>query len=416
MPKIKKIYAREILDSRGNPTVEAVVELSNGVAGISSVPSGSSKGTYEACELRDHDQKRYSGMGVLGAVENVNKISAHILGMDAFEQQKIDSAMIELDGTQNKQNLGANAILAVSQAVAKAAAKSSVLPTFLYLRQFIKNDVVKKIPTPLFNLIEGGSHGSKTLNFQEFLLIPASSKSYKEALLLGVSVYKTLKDILYDRSENTLVADEGGFSPGLQTNQAGLLLLKESIEKSGGSFSLDAFLGLDVAANFFLDGKIYKLIDRATSYTTDDLVDFYQSLLTEFALIYIEDPFAEDDSEGWKKLHSAIGDKTLIVGDDLITTNPYRLQMALDNETVGGIIVKPNQIGTITEAIAVAEIARYKGLKIIVSHRSGETMDDFIADFAVGIGADYVKFGAPVRERVSKYNRLLEIEEELKKI
>lgn len=416
MPKIKKVYAREILDSRGNPTVEATVELSDGIVGISSVPSGFSKGTHEACELRDRDQKRYGGMGVLGAVENVNKISTHILGMDAFEQQKVDRAMIELDGTQNKQNLGANAILAVSQAVAKAAAKSSVLPTFLYLRQFIKNDEAKKIPTPLFNLIEGGSHGGRTLNFQEFLLIPASSKSYGEALLFGVNVYKALKDILNDRSENTLVADEGGFSPGLQTNQAGLLLLKESIEKSGNSFSLDAFLGLDVAANSFLDGKMYKLIDRTTFYTTDDLVDFYQSLLTEFALIYIEDPFAEDDLEGWKKLYSAIGDKTLIVGDDLVTTNPYRLQLALENKIVGGIIVKPNQIGTITEAIAVAEIARYKDLKIIVSHRSGETMDDFIADFAVGIGADYVKFGAPVRERISKYNRLLEIEGELKKI
>ena len=416
MPKIKNIYAREILDSRGNPTVEATVELSNGVVSASSAPSGSSKGTYEATELRDHDQKRYGGMGVLSAIENVNKISAHILGMDAFEQQKIDSAMIELDGTQNKQSLGANAILAVSQAVVKAAAKSSVLPTFLYLGQFIKGNLVKKIPTPLFNLIEGGAHGGRTLNFQEFLLIPASSKSYQEALLLGTNVYQTLKGILFEKGENILVAEEGGFSPSLQSNQAGLLLLKESIEKSGNSFSLDAFLGLDVAANSFLDEKTYKLIDRAASYNSNDLAEFYQNLLTEFALIYIEDPFAESDWEGWKNLYSSIGNKILIVGDDLVTTNPYRLQMALDNQAVGGIIVKPNQIGTITEAIAVAEIARYKGLKIIVSHRSGETADDFIADFAVGISADYVKLGAPARERTSKYNRLLAIEEELKKI
>lgn len=414
MSKIKQIQAREILDSRGNPTVETTIILSDGLTGTSSVPSGASRGTYEAYELRDQDSKRYQGMGVLRAVENVNSIiGPKLQGMDVYEQQKIDRAMIEMDGTQNKGRLGANAILSVSQAAVKAAARSSLMPLPLYIRQFTTGSIGKKIPTPMFNVLEGGKHGGASLNFQEFLIIPASSKSYSESLEAGVAIYHSLKKILSERRESTLAADEGGFSPNLTTNQSGLTLLKEAIEKSNLSFSLDAFIGLDVAANSFIDGKTYKLSDRDVPYSSNDLVEFYQNLMSEFSLIYIEDPFGEDDWEGWKKIYSTIGDKTLIVGDDLITTNAYRLQLALDNKVMGGVVVKPNQIGTVTEAIAVAEIARYTGLKIIVSHRSGETMDSFIADFAVGVGADYVKFGAPARERVVKYNKLLEIEYEL---
>lgn len=414
MSKIKQIYAREILDSRGNPTVQSTVILSDGINGTSSCPSGSSKGTYEAIELRDGDPEKNDGMGVLKAIENVNNvISPRLQGIEVSEQQKLDKIMIELDGTQNKARLGANAILSVSQAIVKAAAKSSLMPTSLYIRQFVNGKFGKRIPTPMFNLIEGGEHSNGSINFQEFLVIPATSKSYKEALSIGTGIYHALRNILLERNETVLVADEGGFSPNLDTNATALALLKQAVEKSGFSLSYEVFMGMDVAANSFMEGKIYKLSDRPVAYNTSDLIDFYLSLVKDYPIIYIEDPLGEDDWEGWKKAYLALHDKTLIVGDDLITTNPYRLQLALDNNVVGGVVIKPNQIGTITEAIAVAEIARYKGLKLIVSHRSGETNDNFLADFAVGIGADYVKFGAPARERIVKYNRLLEIESDL---
>ncbi len=418
MSKIKRIFAREILDSRGNPTIETTVILSDETTGRSSVPSGASRGTYEALELRDTDSDRYSGMGVSKAISNVNElIGPSLVGMDAFEQQKIDRHMIEMDGTQNKGKLGANAILSTSQAIIKAAARSSLLPVSLYIRQFTSSkNLGKKLPIPMFNMLEGGKHGGNSLNFQEFLVIPASSKTYSESLEIGVSIYRSLKKMLFEKSESVLNADEGGFSPDLSTNREGLILIKEAIGQSGFSLSLDVFTGIDAAANSFLDGKVYRLRDRAIPFNTDDITELYQGLIAEFSLIYLEDPLAEDDWDGWKKLFSKIGDKILVIGDDLVTTNPYRLQLALDNKVVGGIVIKPNQIGTITEAIAVSEIARYTGLKIVVSHRSGETEDSFIADFAVGIGADYVKFGAPARERAVKYNKLLEIEYELEKI
>ena len=416
MSKIKSIRARQILDSRGNPTVEALVMLTDGVMARSSVPSGASKGTYEVVDLHDGDKSKFAGLGVLRAVENVNQIIASKLtGMDAFDQQKIDRTMIELDGTQNKSKLGANAILAVSQAVVKAASHSSLLPTSLYIRQFLSTKAVVKIPTPMFNVVEGGKHAAG-FDIQEFLVIPATSKSYVESLEIGVSIYHKLGQLLHDKGQSVLVGDEGGFSPTLSTNMEGFSLVKEAIDATGLAFSLDVFMGVDAAANTFADGKTYKLKDKTTPYNDRDLVDFYKSLFENFALIYIEDPFAEDDWDGWKLMFQTLGDKTTIVGDDLTTTNPYRLQLALDNKVINGIIIKPNQIGTITEALAVVEIARYTGLKVIVSHRSGETMDTFIADFAVGVGADYVKFGAPAHERVAKYNKLLEIEEEIKKI
>ncbi len=414
MSKIKKIEAHEILDTRGNPTIETLVTLSDDQHAKSSVPSGTVGGTYEAVDLRDGDAARYEGMGVLKAADAVNKIIApRLIGMEVFKQQEIDQAMIELDGTQNKSNLGANSILSVSQAVVKVAAKSSLLPLPLYIRQFVSGNISKKIPTPMFNLLEGGKHGGRSLNFQEFLLIPASSKSYQESLEMGVKIYHTLRKDLYDKGDIVLVADEGGFSPNVATNQAGIALLKESIETAGYSFSLDAFIGIDVGANSFRDGKTYKIKDRAIPYNPEDLINFYQELITDYSLIYLEDPFAEDDWDSWKKMYAATNTKTLLVGDDLTATNPYRLQLALDNNVTGGIVIKPSQIGTITESIVVSEIARYKGLKIIVSNRSSETMDGFIADFAVGIGADYVKFGAPARERVAKYNKLIEVEKQL---
>lgn len=419
MSKIKTIFAREILDSRGDPTVETTVILSDGASARSSVPSGSSKGTYEAMELRDNDKSRLNGKGVLNAVSNVNTfIAPKLLGMDAFAQQKIDKAMIELDGTQNKGRLGSNAILSISQAVAKASSRSSLLPLAVYLRQFISNnDTLNRIPTPMFNLIEGGRHSHQgAINFQEILLVPATSKTFSESLELGIKVFHSLKGIITDKMMSTLSADEGGFSPQLSTNQEAINMLKSAVERAGFSFALDAFIGLDVAANSILDGKKYRLLDRTVPYSSEELVDFYDQLVSEFSIIYLEDPLAEDDWEGWKKLYNKVGTKTVVCGDDLVTTNPYRLQLAIDNNVLNGIIIKPNQIGTVTEALAVAEMAKYKKYKITVSHRSGETSDDFIADFATAIGADNVKFGAPARERVIKYNRLLEIEKELQKI
>ena len=417
MAKIKDIRAREILDSKGNPTIETWVSLPSGIVARSSVPSGISKSTYEAFELRDQDPNRFKGMGVLAAVHNVNEIiGPKLVGMDVLDQRKIDSAMIEMDGTQNKGKLGANSILSISCAVAKLGARSSSLPVFLYLRQFVKSNVGKKTPIPMFNLLEGGKHASASLNFQEFLLIPASSKTYSDSLRIGVETYQSLKQILYEKRESVLSADEGGFSPNLTTNQSGITMLREAIEHAGFSYALDAFIGLDAAANSFLDGKLYKINDRSVPYDSSDLAEFYKMLVTDHSIIYLEDPFSENDWNGWKKIATELSSKALIAGDDLIATNPYRLQLTLDNNVVGGVIIKPTQIGTITEAIAVAEIARYKGLKIIVSHRGGETADDFISDFAVGIGADFAKFGAPARERTVKYNRLLEIEEELRQI
>lgn len=417
MAKIKEIRAREILDSRGSPTIETKTTLSSGISARFSVPTGTSRSSYEAADLRDQDQSRFNGMGVLTAVRNVNEvIGPKLVGMDVLDQQKIDSAMIEMDGTQNKGKLGANSILSVSCAAAKLGARASSLPVFLYLRQFAQSNSGKKIPIPMFNLLEGGKHASASLNFQEFLLIPASSKSYSESLRIGVETYHSLKQILFEKSESILSADEGGFSPNLTTNQAGITILREAIEHANFSYAYDAFMGLDAAANSFLDAKTYRLSDRSVTYDSADLAEFYKMLVTDYSLIYLEDPFAEDDWNGWKKIAADLSTKTLIVGDDLVTTNPYRLQLALENNVIGGVVIKPNQIGTITETIAVAEIARYKGLKIIVSHRSGETADDFISDFAVGIGADFVKFGAPARERTIKYNRLLEIEQEFAEI
>jgi len=418
MAKIKQVLAEEILDSRGNPTIETTIILSDGVWAKSSVPNGATEGVYEASQLRDGDTKRFGGLGVKNAVLNVQTIIApKIVGMDCTDQQKIDKLMIELDGTQNKGRLGANAILSVSQAVAKAGAKSSLLPLSVYIRQFLGlNDKPAKIPTPMFNIIEGGKHAQGSINFQEFLLVPASAKTYSESLEIASAVYSSLRTLLRDRNLSTLNADEGGFSPVTSSNIEALNLLKQAIDQSGYKFSFDVFLGVDAAAHFFLDGKEYRLLDRPTPYNQDDLVEYYTNIFNEYSLIYIEDPFAEDDWEGWKKIYNALSSKTLIIGDDITTTNPYRLQLALDNNVINGMVIKPNQAGTVTETLAVVEMAKFKNLKIVVSQRSGETMDDFIADFAVGVGADYVKFGAPVHERVLKYNRLTEIEAELKQI
>ncbi len=417
MAKIKHVFAREILNAKGNPAVEATVILNNDVKGVASCPSGTSVGNFEAAELKDHDPNRFNGMGVLKAVDNVNNaIAPKIVGIDAEKQPDIDKIMIELDGTINKSRLGANAILSVSMAAAKAAARTSVLPLFIYLRQFSQNkNLPLKIPSPAFNIINGGKHAGGNLEFQEFLVIPATFKTFSESLMMVDNIYFALKKRIEQNNGLTLVGDEGGFSPQVATNYDAITLLKQSIEDSKFRFNYDVFMGMDLAANnFFTQGK-YKIRDKSQPLSTDELLEYYKNLNNEFHFLYLEDPFSDNDFEGWTQITQELSNQTLIVGDDLIATNPYRLQIALDKKAVTAVIIKPNQIGTVIEALAVVEVARQSGFKIIVSHRSGETNDDFIADFSVAVSADYAKFGAPARgESVIEYNRLWEIETHLK--
>lgn len=419
MAKIKQIISRQILDSRSNPTIETTVFLDNGFFGTAAVPSGASVGTHEAVELRDKDPQKYQGMSVLKAIENIEKIiTPKITGMEANKQSEIDHAMLELDGTPNKAKLGANAILSVSIAVCKAAAQDSFLPLYAYISQFTKDqDQELKIPTPLFNLINGGKHASDGINFQEFLVIPASSKHFSEGLEIGVNIYKSLKTTLKENGVSTLIGDEGGYGPTLSNNQEALSLLNQAVLAAEHRSGYDVFFGLDVAASSFYRENKYHIKDKSMDLSSKDLINYFEDLNKNYHLLYLEDPMSEDDWEGWTEINSRISQNTIIIGDDLTVTNPLRLQTALDKKAISGIIIKPNQIGTVIETLAVVEMAKSAGIKITVSHRSGETNDDFIADFAVGVGADYAKFGAPARgERVAKYNRLLEIEAQLKEL
>lgn len=411
MAKIKDILAREILDSRGNPTVETTVVLDDGSTATASVPSGASVGKYEALELRDGDQKRYKGKGVLKAVENVNKIiKPKILGMEPRNQLEIDKTLILLDGTPNKTNLGANATLSVSLAVCKAAAKEEGVPVFVHVSHLYGLKENFKMPTPIFNLINGGKHGAGNLDFQEFHIVPVVKESYAFSLQKGVEIYQTLKKVLIRYGAIHSVGDEGGFAPNLFTNLDAWTILTEAIKEAGYLLGKDVFLSLDVAAgSFYQEGK-YKIRDRTQPLSGDDLLDFYRELIEQYPLLLLEDPFYEDDWDSWQQITKNFS-QTTIVGDDLLATNKQRVKKAIEKKACGAILVKPNQIGTVAETIEVIKIARQAGWKIIISHRSGETNDDFIADFAVGVAADFVKFGAPCRgERVAKYNRLLEIE------
>lgn len=422
MSKIKTITATEILDSRGNPTVQTTVILEDGSNGISSIPSGISIGKYEAVEIRDNDPKRFGGMGVLKAVANVNQeITPKILGMDASDQRSIDHAMVLLDGTSNKSKLGANSILSISQAVCKAQASSAGLPLYRYINNlavtFSLPDSIKKMPTPTFNILNGGKHGAGNLDFQEFLIIPPTSKSYYEGLELGVNTYKTLKLVLTLKNAIHSVGDEGGFAPNLYSNTDALEILSQAVREQNLRLGYDIFFGLDCAASNFRTGNKYKIRDRDATYSTDELVKYYVDLNIQYKLLIMEDPFEEDDWDGWIKLRAALGNSMIIVGDDLIATNSNRLQLAIEKKAVTGVLVKPNQIGTVSETLWLIENAKRGGLIVVVSHRSGETNDTFIADLAVATSSDYVKFGAPARgERVAKYNRLLEIESELFKV
>ena len=416
MAKIKKIVAREILDSRGHPTIEAIIQLSDASVGVFSSPSGSSVGKYEAHELRDKDPQRYAGLGVIKALQNIKSVLApRLIGQDAGSQQELDKIMIEEDATQDKSKLGANAILALSGAITKAQAASLNMPTYQYVAKILGVNYQEfTIPIPMFNVLNGGKHGDGNLDFQEFLIVPPKSSSYSRDLKLGLEVYYALKETIKNHSAVTLTGDEGGYAPILYSNLDALKVLEEAVLKANYNIGLDAFFSLDIAASNIKQGSSYKIKDKPVPLSPNDLFDFYITLNEQYHLLSIEDPFDEDDWDSWKLITEKLGRDTLIVGDDLISTNLERLNKAISEKACNAVIIKPNQVGTISETLEVVKTARKAGFKIIVSHRSGETNDDFIADFAVGVSADYTKFGAPARgERVAKYNRLLEIEHEL---
>lgn len=416
MSKIKSLYAREILDSRATPTIEAVVILEDGNFGVSSVPSGSSTGSHEAHELRDGDPNRYLGNGVLKAVGNINgEIASRLVGMEFNTVADIDNELIKIDNTPNKSRLGANATLGVSMAATKALAGAAKLPLYRYVAQLYGNTQMLFIPTPMFNMINGGRHGAGNLDFQEFHVIPNHLPQFSAVLETGAVIYETIKKILIRRGAIHSVGDEGGFAPNLFTNLDALEILSESIIACNHKPGADVELGLDVAANsFYSDGR-YVIKDRSSPLESAEFSDYLRDLNQQYHLRILEDPLDENDWRGWANLTSSLGNTTTIVGDDLLVTNESRVAKAISEKACNAVLIKPNQIGTVTETIEVTKKARAAAWKVIVSHRSGETNDSFIADFAVGVGSDYVKFGAPARgERVAKYNRLLSIEVEIK--
>ncbi len=412
MSTIDNIKAREILDSRGNPTLEVEVELFDGTLGRAAVPSGASTGKYEAVELRDGDASRFNGLGVLKAVTNVNEhIAAAIIGMLATEQVAIDHKLIELDGTTNKSYLGANAILGTSLAVAHATANLLGIPLYRYL-----GDVGSyTLPVPMMNILNGGRHAANSTDFQEFMVVPAGASSFSRALQMGTEVYHCLKGVLKDKGLDTNVGDEGGFAPSLSSNQQAIEAVLSAIEKAGYKAGKDCFIALDPAASeFYKDGQ-YVLSREGISLSSQEMVDYYIRWAVSYPLISIEDGMAEDDWDGWQLLTQKLGDKTQLVGDDLYVTNVDRLSKGISLKASNSILIKPNQIGTLTETIAAIKMAQEAGWTAVVSHRSGETEDTTIADLAVGLNTGLIKAGAPCRsERTAKYNRLLKIEDELR--
>lgn len=416
MAKIKKIIAREILDSRALPTIESIIELDDGAVNSFSVPSGASVGKHESVELRDRDPKRYDGQGVLNCLKIiVQTLSPQLIGKDAYNQQEIDNILIKADGTGNKCKLGANTILALSGAITKAASISQKIPLYQYISKLYgTNSTEFSLPTPMFNILNGGLHAGGNLDFQEFMVVPSKSNTYSQGLKLGVEIYYGLKKTLLGHSMSTLVGDEGGYAPTLYTNMDALKILDEATQKAQYKVNLDAFFSIDAAANNLKTGSSYKIKDKPMEISSAEMMDYYFAINAQYRLLSLEDPFGEDDWTDWAQITQKLGDETLIVGDDLTVTNQERVKKAISEKACNSLIIKPNQSGTISETLKVVKMAKDAGFKIVTSHRSGETNDDFIADFAVGIGADYVKFGAPARgERVAKYNRLLEIEHEL---
>ncbi|WP_276787374.1 phosphopyruvate hydratase [Trueperella bernardiae] len=409
MANIEAVHAREILDSRGNPTVEVEVLLDDGHYGRAGVPSGASTGAFEAVELRDGDKARYGGKGTLKAVANViEEMEEELIGLDASEQRYIDQILRDLDGTPNKGKLGANGILGVSLAVAKASAESAGLSLFSYLG----GPNAHVLPVPMMNILNGGSHADSNVDIQEFMIAPIGAPTFKEALRMGAEVYHELKAVLKERGLSTGLGDEGGFAPNLETNAAALDLIVEAIERAGYKPGADVALALDVASTeFFKDGEyMFEGGEKDTAY----MVDYYEKLITDYPIVSIEDPLSEDEWEDWKALTERIGDRVQLVGDDLFVTNPERLAKGIEMDVANALLVKVNQIGTLTETLEAVEMAHRAGYKSMTSHRSGETEDTTIADLAVATNSGQIKTGAPARgERVNKYNQLLRIEEEL---
>lgn len=415
MPLIASVTARQILDSRGVPTVEATVTLDNGVTQYSSVPSGSISNKIEAVELRDHINGDYFGQGVLKAVENVNTvINQKIAGMDPLYQTQVDQALVDLDGTTNKSRLGSNAIMAVSQAVLKAAAASLNLPIFMYVKEKYQMIDAYRIPTPIFNLINGGRHGSGALDFQEFQLVPASHLPYSKALQIGAEVFMALEKVLEQKGAIRTVGMEGGYAPNLATNTDALEIFSEAIKMTSYQLAQDAFLGIDVAPRWFHKSGKYNIKDRPQPLDAKTLIKFFQDLHHQYRVFSFEDPLLADSWNDWKFMTAEVGETAMVVADDLVSTNKTLLMKAIQEKACNAIVIKPNRAGTITETIEVISIAKKAGWHTIMSHRSGETTDTLMADLAVGVGTDYAKFGATSRgERVVKYNRLLRIEETL---
>ncbi len=411
---ISRIHAREILDSRGNPTIEVDVRLEGGVLGRAAVPSGASTGQHEAWELRDGDKSRFSGKGVRKAVANVNhKIAPVLEGWDARDQAKIDNKLIELDGTPNKKNLGANALLGVSLAIAHAAAAAENLPLFRYLG----GDEARVLPVPMMNILNGGVHSDAPIDFQEFMIMPCGAPSFSEALRYGAEVFHALKSVLKERHLSTAIGDEGGFAPKLNSAEEALESISTAIEKAGYKLGEQIFIALDPAASEFYDNKrnlyIFKKSDGSKK-TAEELIDYYADLCARFPIISIEDGCAENDWDGWKKLTKKLGEKIQLVGDDLFVTNVEFLRKGIAEHVANSVLIKVNQIGTLTETLATIDLAKTNGYTIVISHRSGETEDASIADIAVGTNAGQIKTGSLSRsDRIAKYNQLLRIEEEL---
>lgn len=413
MAYIEEVYAREVLDSRGNPTVEVEVLLDDGSMGRAIVPSGASTGAYEAVELRDGDEERYGGKGVLQAVDNVNSIIAlNVEGMEATDQISVDQLLIELDGTPNKANLGANAILGVSMAVAQAAAASLRLP----LHQYLGGTNAKTLPVPMMNILNGGEHADNTVDVQEFMIMPIAAQSFREALQIGTEIFHSLKAVLKDRGLGTTVGDEGGFAPDLETNEEAILVILEAVEKAGYEAGRDIVLALDVAASEMYDKETdtYNLKGEGIVLSSDEFVQYYEDLVEKYPIISIEDGLDEDDWEGWAKLTEALGERVQLVGDDLFVTNTERLETGIKKGVANSILIKVNQIGTLTETFDAVEMAKRAGYTSVISHRSGETEDVTIADIAVALNAGQIKTGSLSRtDRTAKYNQLLRLEDSL---
>jgi enolase len=419
MSEIKKIFAREILDSRGNPTIEVDVELKSGVIGTAAVPSGASTGIFEALELRDGDKKRFGGLGVMKAIENVNKkIAKVVVGMEVANQVEIDEKMLELDGTENKTNLGANAILGVSLAVARVAALEQGVPLYKYLAKTFSFPAKFKLPIPMFNVINGGKHSDSGLAIQEYKIVPDGIKTFKEQFRAGSEIFHKLKDLLAAEGQSVAVGDEGGFAPRLESNSRPLELMNRAIAEAGYKAGAEVNTAIDAAASSFFDEKEGQYIFKPESngITREMLINIYNEWIAKYNVISVEDGLQEQDWEGWRAMNEKIGGRVMTIGDDLLVTNVKRLETAIAERACNSVLIKVNQIGSLTETIKCIKLAKKNKMKIVISHRSGETTDDFIADLAVGAQAEYIKSGSLSRgERICKYNRLLRIEEELKR-